>query len=237
MKVKTVFITGVSSGIGHILAEAHIQRGDTVYGIGRHEAKSLISHPNFYFMPLDLRDADMVRDTLRPFVLNRSFDRVILNAGIYPKMQNMVDTPMETFRNAMNVNLWSHKNVIDTMLTHTQTQQIVALGATPELFNQKGMGAYAISKASLNAMIKIYAAEFSHVHFGSIAPELIQSPTLSALFHASDSKLYSVIQHLRDRPILSADQASPRLMDALEKIKYLKSGTFIEMKKLLDLDF
>lgn len=230
--MKTVFIAGVSSGIGRGLAEEHLRRGDTVYAVGQHEAKPLTSHPRFHFMSIDLYDADMVRDTLRTFVVGRQFDRMVLNAAIYPDMRNMVDTTLDTLRYVMNANVWAHKHIIDAILSHTQTEQIVALSASPILFNHPGMGAYALSKAALNTLIELYAKEFPYVHFSAIAPELIQTPTFSAFLQEGNSERYPVIQRIRDSHILPLNQGIPKLLDAFEKVKRIKSGSFIEMKKL-----
>jgi NAD(P)-dependent dehydrogenase (short-subunit alcohol dehydrogenase family) len=117
-------------------------------------------------------------------------------------------------------------------LTHTQTDQIVALSASPVFFSHQGFGAYAIAKAALNAMIQLYAEEFPFVHFSAIAPELIQTPTFSAFLKEADFVRYPALQKIRDSVMLPLDQAAPKLMDAFEKVKRLKSGSFIEMKKL-----
>jgi len=230
--MKTVFITGVSSGIGRVLAEEHIRRGDYVFAVGRHEPKSLLSHPNLSFMPLDISNADLVRSDLSEFVIGRTFDRAVLNAAVYPEMHNITDLTLEEMRNTMNLNVWSQKHTIDALLSHTQTQQIIALSASPALFYRKGMGSYAISKSALNTLIQLYAEEFPHVHFSALAPVLIQTPTFSAFLQSENSKRYAVTQEIRDSLILPLAQAIPKLMDAFEEVKRSKSGSFIEMKKL-----
>ncbi len=231
--MKTVFISGVSSGIGRGLAEEYIRRGDQVFAIGLRENKSLISHPRFSFVPIDLSDADLVLDTLYEFVHKRSFDLAILNAAIYPPLRDMTETTLEEMRHTMDINVWSHKNVIDALLGHAHVEQIVALSASPARFNHPGFGAFAISKATLNALIELYAVEFPHIHFGALAPSLIQTPTLSRFLKASDPIRYPVIQTIRDSLMLPLDQATPLLIDAIEELKRLHSGCFAEMKKLL----
>jgi len=230
--MKSIFIAGVSSGIGRGIAEEYLRRGDTVYAVGRHEAKALTSHPRFHFMPIDLYDADMMRDTLRMFVVGQHFNQVVLSAAVYPDIRDMVDTTLDTLRYVMNANVWAHKHIIDAILSHSQTEQIVALSASPTLFNHPGMGAYAISKAALNTLIELYAKEFPYVHFSAIAPELIQTPTFSAFLQVGNSERYPAIQHIRDCHTLPLNQGIPKLLDAFEKVKRIKSGSFIEMKKL-----
>ena len=230
--MKTIFISGAGSGIGLALAEAYIRQGESVFAVGRHEPKSLLSHPNLTFVPLDLEDADLVRDSLRPFIQGRTFDQVILNAGIYPDMQSMVDITLEELRRTIDLNAWAHKHTIDALLSHTKTRQIVALSASPSFFHRKGMGTFALSKTILNTLIQLYAEEFPHVHFSALAPVLIQTPTFSAFLQSENSRRYPVIQEIRDSIIYPADQGAAKLIDAMEEIKRLKSGSFVEMKKL-----
>lgn len=230
--MKTIFISGVSSGIGRGLAEEYIRRGDRVFAIGRHENKSLISHPHFTFLAVDYNDPDLVHNTLRDFFHRRTFDKAILNAAIYPDMQSIVDTTLEEMRHLMDINVWSKKHVIDALLSHTQTDQVVALSASPTWFNHRGFGGYAISKTALNTLIQLYAEEFPTIHFSSLAPELIQTPAFSTFLQEANSKHYPLIQEMRDGFILPLDQAVPKLIDAFEEVKRLRSGSFVEMKKL-----
>ena len=230
--MKNIFIAGVSSGIGRALAETYIQRGDSVYAVGRHAAKPLTSHPRFTFMSLDLFDPDMVRDALREFIAGRPLDHAILNASMYPEMRDMSDTPLDTLRYIMNVNLWSHKHIIDSLLTHTQIGQIISLGTNSALFGHQGMGAFTISKAALASMIEVYAEEYPHIHFSTITPKLTRTPTLSAFLKSSDPQRYPMIQKIRDGLMLPLSQAIPELIAGFEKVKHLPSGSHVDLKRL-----
>ena len=52
---NSVLITGVSSGIGHGLADAYLRREARVFGVSRREPNDLIERSNFYFQQVDLR--------------------------------------------------------------------------------------------------------------------------------------------------------------------------------------
>jgi len=230
--MKTVLITGVSSGIGQALAEEYIRRGDKVFGIGKEPCKSIMSNPKFAFMPLDLAEADLVRDDIREFIVGRHFDIAILNAAIYPEANRLTETSIAQMRKTMDINFWSVKQIIDGLLLHAKVDQIVAMGAVPALFCHSGFGAYAISKAALEPMIKIYAEEFQQTHFGILSPDLIQTPTFSTFLKEADTSRFPYIQKIKDKVILPLDQATPKLLDALVEIKRHKSGVTLEMKKL-----
>jgi alcohol dehydrogenase len=229
---KTIFITGIGSGIGRALAEKHIERGNRVYAIGRHEDKSIMSHPHFHFFHLDFHEPELIRDDLRTFVHKIHFDRVILNAGMCSEVRDMLEIPLEEMRDVMNVNLWSHKQVIDALMIHANVDQVVAIGASPSVFEHRGCGAFALSKAALQALIQLYAEEFPNTHFGVLLPDLIQTPMLSKILQDTDPMRYPIVKQIQESRVMPLDQAIPKLMDAFVKIKQLKNGTTMEMRKL-----
>jgi NAD(P)-dependent dehydrogenase (short-subunit alcohol dehydrogenase family) len=230
--MQNILITGTGSGIGRALAEEYIRRGDSVYSIGRNPPKSIMSHINFIFFPLDLSNQDLVHEDIREFVSNNHFEQVILNAGAYGRTERLVDTSMKAIEKIMNVNLWSNKKIIDTLLTHSQVDQITALGASPSIFDQTGFGSYALSKAALAGMIHQYAQEFPDVHFSTLAPELIQTDTLSQLLKSTDTTRFPHVARIRDRNMISPDQAAPLIIEALSLLRQKPSGSFVEMSKL-----
>jgi benzil reductase ((S)-benzoin forming) len=83
----TVFITGVSKGIGKALAEFYLKKGERVVGVGRsHE----IQHENFSFLTCDLSKATEV-DQLK---IDLPSDQPLIwinNAGIVGEIQRISD--------------------------------------------------------------------------------------------------------------------------------------------------
>ncbi len=80
--MKNILITGVSSGLGEALAKTYLENGDTVYAIGKTIPKKLDHYPHFFFFPYDLSETFLIQSTLQEFLAHRSFDLVILNAGL-----------------------------------------------------------------------------------------------------------------------------------------------------------
>ncbi len=230
--MQTILITGVSSGIGQALAEEYIKRGDAVFGIGRNPAKSIMSEPNFYFLPLDFTEPDLILDDMKKFVSGRFFDLVVLNAGTYTTVQKLSETTIGQIQEALNVNLLSAKHTIDAVLTHAKAEQIVAISTDFEVFGHHGFGAHIVSKAALNSLIQLYAEEFPNVQFNTMATELIQTPTLSKFLKIPDPERHPYVQKIRDRFMVPLDQAIPQLIDSFAEAKHTSNGSFVEMKKL-----
>ncbi len=93
----TVFITGVSSGLGLALAEAFLAQGTRVFGLSRRQPKQLAGRPGFTFAPMDLSRLESIRPATEALLSGVArLDRVILNAGILGGIGDMADTPLET---------------------------------------------------------------------------------------------------------------------------------------------
>ena len=90
-----VLITGVSSGIGHALADRYLSRGDRVLGVSRRTPSDLVEHPNFKFATLDVSEVTAVQSVL-PKLLDSvtELNTVVLNAGILGKLSDMKDASL-----------------------------------------------------------------------------------------------------------------------------------------------
>ena len=230
--MKAVFITGIHSGIGQELARTYIALGYSVYAVGKREDKRLSASPDFYFLPYDFREPDLLRSEITVFTNGLHFERVILNAAHAPELSLMDDTLLETMRETMNTNLWANKQILDALLRHADTEQVIALGADPALFRHRGWGAYAVSKAALEALMAVYADETPGIHFSTIAPYLTQTPMLKRVFEQSDRRRFPSIRAIESRIVLTPEQSVAKLLMGFEKVKELPSGIAVTMEKL-----
>jgi short-subunit dehydrogenase len=83
--MRTVFLTGASSGIGAAIAESLLEAGDCVFGVGRDfsgTSPDILINPAFHQIALDLRDEKAVEACLSGlFQEGVSFDVLINCAG------------------------------------------------------------------------------------------------------------------------------------------------------------
>lgn len=115
--MKTIFITGASSGIGKATAELFSANGWQVIATMRNpeKGKELAERPNIVVMPLDVTDTQQIKDTCRKALEQYDIDVLFNNAG-YGIM-----APLETFSEA-DIRRLFDTDVIGTMVV---TQQFI----------------------------------------------------------------------------------------------------------------
>jgi len=229
--MKEVLITGVSGGFGEALTRLCLERGDNVYAMGRHNNKQFMHHPGYYFFPVDLTDVTMLRENIKTFVKKHRFNLVILNAGMLGEIKEFGETSVDEIRRMLDLNVWANKQIIDTLDLHATVDQLIAISSEAAVSCQKGWGAYALSIAALNTMIKIYAREKPWTHFSAIAPGVIMTPTLKRLFEITDPVIYPSIQELRDGTIMTPDAAARIFLNFTDKALEHESGSFLDLRK------
>lgn len=234
-----VLITGVSSGIGWGLSKYYLSIGATVYGISRRVPEDLIKNPNFKHLVLDLSKFDRIDRSISAFVENIStLDLVILNAGVLGEIKDLKNQSILEIKTVMDINVWSNKLVVDTLLKSVESiTSIVAISSGAAVNGSRGWGAYSLSKASLNMLIKLYAAENDKTTFYTLAPGLVDTEMQDYLCSGKiDATVFSSTQKLIDARntdrMPSATVAGELLANAILKIQKLPTGTFSDVRKM-----
>jgi NAD(P)-dependent dehydrogenase (short-subunit alcohol dehydrogenase family) len=168
-----IIVTGGNRGIGFETCRQLAARGAQVVltarraGEGRDSVHKLAEQKlTVCFQALDVTDAKSAAD-LRDY-LEREFGRLdvlINNAGIYPKEDRSgLEIPLEVVRSTLETNTLAPLLVAQTMtplLRRSTSARIInvssGMGALAEM--EGGHAAYRISKAALNAVTGILAAE------------------------------------------------------------------------------
>lgn len=237
---EMIFITGTSRGLGRALAEAYLAKGATVLGCSRGESKLSESFPKTYrHATLDLEDPESAKPALRAFFSERQgFDRVILNAGMLPPIRDIGETAMETLRETMEVNLWSNKWILDSLLAMpSKPPQIVAISSGAAVSGSRGWNGYSLSKAALNMLIKLYAEEEPEVHFIALAPGLVETAMQDAIRETENAETFATVQRLKaargtpDMP--SPDEAAQRIIAIMDDLTARPSGEFVDIRKMM----
>lgn len=236
--MKSIFITGVSSGIGNGLAKAYLEQGCEVLGISRRRPEDLTSHDRFRFQSLDLNDRESIAPTLDNLL--GGVDRlevVILNAGVLGAFGDMRDVQLEELKHVMDVNLWSNKPVIDYLFSAVDhISQVVTISSGASVNGNRGWSGYSISKAALNMMTLLYARELPQTHFCALAPGLVESEIQNELAAIPRDERFPSLNSIGGKrgtaEMPKPLEAGTVLVDVIARLPQLvESGAYADIRK------
>lgn len=170
LKNRIALITGASRGIGAAVAKRFAAEGAQVILVAR-DVKGLEETDdairafggNATLVPLDLTDFSRIEELAKQIAARfGKLDILVGNAGALGDLTPMADMDAEIWHQVMDVNLnanWHLIRCCDELLKRSDTPRamFVTSGVTTEVCPY--WAAYAVSKAALEAMVKIYAAE------------------------------------------------------------------------------
>lgn len=237
MSEKNVFITGVSSGLGHGLTKILLQQGARVYGCSRRKPEDLMGL-GLNHRHLDLADADSGPKALAEWIRGiEHWDLVILNAGKLGKIRDMAETPLEDLRETMEINVWSNKWILDTLFVEAESiRQVIAISSGASQTGSRGWNGYSISKAALNMFTTLYAGERPDTHFTAFAPGLIDSAMQDYLTGLPSEKRFKALEPLKaakGTPEMPDPETSARqLLEAFPRLLDYESGAYVDIRKM-----
>lgn len=230
--MKNILITGVSSGLGEALAKTYLDNGDNVYAIGKTLPKKLDRYPHFFFFPYDLSETFMIQSTLKEFLAHRSFDIVILNAGLLGDIQTLSQTELNDIKDVMEVNVWANKELIDTLHAHSQVKQVVGISSGAAVNGSKGWGAYSLSKSGLNMLLNVYAKELPEIHFTALAPGVIHTPMVQHIIDEVNDEVFTSAKKLKEGTIQTPQEAANHLVAIFPQLLDYESGSFLDVRTM-----
>jgi len=234
--MKTAFITGTSSGFGRGLAEYLSRQDWRVCGCSRRGCDL----PDVRDRICDLTDYDSLPADLSALLSDiATLDLVVLNAGILGEISNLTEIPLEDLKQVMEVNLWANKAVMDWLHAWGRPiGQIVMISSGAAVLGNKGWGGYALSKAALNMLARLYAHEFTQTHITAVAPGIIDTAMMDHLCEDADAETFPALQRLRQArgtdAIPGPLAAAERLISILPRLKDWPSGSFVDIREILD---
>ncbi len=238
MDKSNIIITGTSSGLGLGLANYYIKKGFNVYGFSRNNSIELEKYSNYFHFKVDLTDNYATKLAFENILQTISnIDLLILNAGILGDIDIMSNTNMNNAKHVMDINLWANKRIIDLVLNSEMScKQIVAISSGASQNGSAGWGAYSISKAALNMLIKTYAVENKDVHFSSIAPGLVDTAMQDYISNFKNEENFDAITRIQNArgtdAMPSANKIAEPLANMIDKL-YSKetSGGYFDIRK------
>lgn len=228
-----VLITGVSSGIGHGLAQAYLRQGASVFGLSRREPGDLAGRSQFHFRSIDLRDHAATQQVLAELLAQvRQLDMVVLNAGVLTQFGDMADRSLGELKDAMEINVWANKTILDAVLaTVSRVKQVVAMSSGAAVSGNRGWNGYSLSKAALNMLVLLYARENPDTHFFSLAPGLVDTAMQEYLCALPFDERFPALESIRAKrgtaEMPTPEMLADRLIAAFNRIRSeAESGGF-----------
>lgn len=233
--MKQALITGTSSGLGQALAAQLLTSGWRVFGCSRRSAG---------LDGLQERAVDLARPgSIAPMLddLLDGVDRlelVVLNAGILGEIRDMSDTPLDAARQVMDINVWANKVIMDWLHGADITiRQIVMISSGASVLGNRGWSGYALSKAALNMLARLYSHEFATTHISALAPGIIDTAMMHTLCEA-DGATFPAVERLRQargtQAMPDAAGAAQRVIEVLSLLRERPSGSFVDLREILD---
>jgi NAD(P)-dependent dehydrogenase (short-subunit alcohol dehydrogenase family) len=180
---KTVLITGATSGIGRAAAERFAREGAHVIVSGRDQARGgevvlgiKQAGGDARFIAADLGSKESV-DALTQSA--GQVDVLITSGGIFP-FGPTHETPRETVEEVLSVNVAATFQLVSNLapgMVQRGAGVIINVSTMVAAFGMPGMSAYGASKAAVNNLTQVWAAEYAPaVRVNAVSPGPTRTP-------------------------------------------------------------
>ena len=167
---RTALITGANRGIGLAIARAYAKEGAKLLLAGRNEAalervraEIAAAGGEARVLPVDLEDAGSVRrmaDAVKGIVAR--LDIFVANAAALGARVPLIRYPLDTWAQTFKINVEANLillGALDPLLKASDAARIIMLSANVATQGKATTGSYAVSKAALEAIVRIYVVE------------------------------------------------------------------------------
>ncbi len=185
---KTVLITGAASGIGLCLAENFAKAQSELIitdindeALGKAAEKLRELGAQVHARAMDVSDREAVEELARWAEAEcGGVDILVNNAGI-GHSEEMVDTPLETWKKLMAVNFWGalyHVYAFLPAMVERRRGQIVNVSSGQAFFRLPTWGPYATIKLALGAFSEILRYEVGkfNIRVTTVYPFMVNTP-------------------------------------------------------------
>ncbi|MGB8076387.1 MAG: SDR family oxidoreductase, partial [Gallionella sp.] len=188
--IKSLVITGASSGIGLAIARHYLERGAVVAAFARRAEllqKLSAEFPGRVFCyALDVRDSSAIRHAAKDFIAHAGVpDIVIANAGVSAGTITEFDVDIDAFQQVMDINVLGIVKTFQPFVAAMREAQhgtLVGIASVAGLRGLPGAGAYSASKAAAISYLESLRVELhgSGVKVVTICPGYIKTPMTAA---------------------------------------------------------
>lgn len=227
---RIALVTGCSRGIGYEAARALAAAGAHIVLLARTQGALEELHDEIVDLggsstitPLDLRDFDKI-DALGPALYERfqKLDILVANAGTLGTLTPLGHVTAQDWQEVIDVNLsanWRLIRTLDPALKQSDAGRAVFITSAAAHLDIAYWGPYSISKAALETMVRIYAAETSSgsIKANLLDPGAVRTAMRAKAFPGEDPL---ILPEPRDIAPLIVEMASPRFSKSGETVIY-----------------
>ncbi len=191
--MKTILVSGSSSGIGYAICEEAKKQGHNVIGISRN-INSEVTVLDIKSYSVDVTNQNQINDLVSNLTLeNITIDILINNAGLLIK-DRFRNTTDDMFKKVYEVNLFGLANLTRALLPiinrDGQVINITSVGGLNKSKKFPGLSAYASSKGALITLTEVLAEEYrSRPRFNCLALGSVKTKMLAEAFPGYEAKI------------------------------------------------
>jgi len=173
--MKTILITGTTSGVGATIAYDYIEKGWNVIGLAR--GKSLFNYPNYKHYQVDISNLDMVYKAFEQ-INDTKIDILVNNAATFT-MKSFSQTSFDEIGDMVDINLKGAMYVTKFALKNMeQGSRIFFINSVAGLEELENQSVYCASKHGLTGFAGVLGQELRQrgIKVTSIHPGGIDTP-------------------------------------------------------------
>lgn len=207
--MKTILITGATSGIGEALCQDYQKLGHKIIACGRNTEKlaRLSTYQNIDCIEVDVCEQQQVNEKLSDL---GELDMVILNAGSCEYIDDAKNFDGKLFARVINTNLIAMGYCLEALLPQIcNGGQLALVGSSASFLPFSRAQAYGASKAGVAYLARTLALDLKkhHIDVSLISPGFVKTP----LTDKNDFKMPMQI---------SAQQAAEEIINGLNKRQF-----------------
>ena len=230
IKGKKILITGGSSGLGKSLALKLSNNRNDVFCIGR----TLVKSKNINSIKCDFNNLKDIKKKLQLFNFKK-LDYIFLNAGILGDIKNIHKIKSNEIFQILKINVLANKQILDFIIQKKiKTKLIIGISSGAALYPKLGWYLYCCSKSAFKFLLESYALEDKQRKYINISPGLIKTKMQKKICSVNEKKISSVKKFKilnKNNKVPSPEEVADNLIKSVKRLKKLKSGSYIDIRK------
>ncbi len=183
--IKTVLITGCSTGIGRALTETFLQQGYRVYATARNtQSLNDLQHPELRPLAMDVNSDEDVAAAITAIKADSGYLNCLINNAGYAAMGPVTELTRDKLLQQFSTNVFAPVALTKACLpllrkaaSEQQPAQVVNIGSVSGILTTPFSGAYCATKAALHSLTDALRMELApfHIEVITVQPGAIQS--------------------------------------------------------------